>query len=194
MMYSVDEIYSATTEVKKSKFIAYLVPIEEYQKGLQQKLKDDNPKSNHTVYALRYLNEFNQIVENSSDDGEPKGSSGVPALNVLRGKELINCAILIVRYFGGIKLGIGGLARAYSLATKNALEVSDLILYQHQIEYRFSSSYSNINQISYRLNEIGINNINRNFGVESVEWRVKGNQEQIDKVIEFGTLITINKT
>jgi len=78
-------------------------------------LKIEHPKARHIVYAYRELNEFNQIIENSSDDGEPKGSSGVPVLNVLRGEEFINVAILVVRYFGGIKLGIGGLVRAYTV-------------------------------------------------------------------------------
>lgn len=87
-----------TTEVKRSKFITQIIPISEFL-GLQEKLKKEHPKANHVVYALRYLNEFDQIVENSSDDGEPKGCAGVPVLNVLRGGELINCAVLIVRYF-----------------------------------------------------------------------------------------------
>jgi len=69
------------------------VPISEY-KGLQQKLREKHPKSRHVVYALRYLNEFDQIVENFSDDGEPKGSSGQPSLNVLRGNEMINVRYL----------------------------------------------------------------------------------------------------
>jgi len=68
-------------------------------------LRESHPKARHIVYAYRELNEFEQIVENSSDDGEPKGSSGVPVLNVLRGEDFINVAILVVRYFGGIKLG-----------------------------------------------------------------------------------------
>jgi len=56
-------------------------------------LKIEHPKARHIVYAYRELNEFNQIIENSSDDGEPKGSSRVPVLNVLRGEEFINVAI-----------------------------------------------------------------------------------------------------
>ena len=118
----------ALTEVNRSKFITYLVPIGEFD-GLQERLKAQNPKANHVVYALRYLNEYDQVVENSSDDGEPKGCAGVPVLNVLRGEDVINCAVLIVRYFGGIKLGTGGMARAYADAVKNVLGEAALVPY-----------------------------------------------------------------
>jgi uncharacterized YigZ family protein len=181
-MYSVDKKYSTTTEVKKSKFITYLVTIEEYNSGLIKVLKEQNPKANHIVYSLRYINEHNQIVENSSDDGEPKGSAGVPSLNVLRGKELINCAVLIVRYFGGIKLGRGGMARAYSLATKDVIDSADLLLYQKQIEYIFHTSYSGVDRVGHTLKGLGITQIERDFNADGVEWIVKGNQEQIDEV------------
>ena len=184
-MYSVDKKYSTTTEVKKSKFITYLVTIEEYNSGLIKVLKEQNPKANHIVYSLRYINEHNQIVENSSDDGEPKGSAGVPSLNVLRGKELINCAVLIVRYFGGIKLGRGGMARAYSLATKDVIDSADLLLYQKQIEYIFHTSYSGVDRVGHTLKGLGITQIQRDFNADGVEWRVKGNQEQIDEVTDM---------
>jgi len=78
----VKQTFFSEYEVKKSKFIAHLVPIEEFD-GLQDKLRAKHPKSRHVVYALRYLNEFDQIVENLSDDGEPKGTSGKPSLMVL---------------------------------------------------------------------------------------------------------------
>jgi len=143
---TIETNFYTSTEVKRSKFLTHLVPISQY-KGLQDKLKKEHPKANHVVYALRYLNEFNQVVENSSDDGEPKGSAGTPALNVLRGKELINCAVLVVRYFGGIKLGVGGMARAYTLAVKDVLEEAKLIEYEQSETHIFSSSYSQIDKI-----------------------------------------------
>jgi len=64
-MQTIETPFTFTTEVNRSKFITYLVPITEYE-GLQEKLKKENPKANHVVYALRYLNEFDQIVENAS--------------------------------------------------------------------------------------------------------------------------------
>ncbi|HEC45568.1 MAG TPA: YigZ family protein [Epsilonproteobacteria bacterium] len=178
-MKTVEKTYESLTEVNRSKFITHLVPISEYD-GLQEKLKAENPKANHVVYALRYLNEYDQIVENSSDDGEPKGCAGTPALNVLRGEELINCAVLIVRYFGGIKLGTGGMARAYALAVKDVLNETILIPYEKQIEYTFETSYSNVDKTLYKLKQIGIIQYERDFGIDGVEWKILASEEKID--------------
>lgn len=179
-MQTILERVSHTTEVNRSKFITYLIPISEYE-GLQERLKFENPKANHVVYALRYLNEFDQIVENSSDDGEPKGCAGVPALNVLRGEELINCAVLIVRYFGGIKLGTGGMARAYALAVKNVIAKTDLTRYEKEVGYTFSISYSEVDKILYKLKQLGITQYTRDFGVEGVDWEIVGSEEKVEK-------------
>jgi len=176
---TVEKTYESLTEVNRSKFITHLVPISEYD-GLQEKLKAENPKANHVVYALRYLNEYDQIVENSSDDGEPKGCAGTPALNVLRGEELINCAVLIVRYFGGIKLGTGGMARAYALAVKDVLKEAVLNPYEKQITYTFYTTYSDVNKTLYKLKQLGIIQYERDFGVNGVEWKILGSEEKID--------------
>jgi len=178
-MNTVKTAYTTTTEVNRSKFITYLIPFCEYE-GLWEKLKREHPKANHVVYAVRYLNAFDQIVENSSDDGEPKGCAGIPALNVLRGEGLINCAVLIVRYFGGIKLGTGGMARAYALAVKEVLEGADLLFYEKEVEYTFETSYSAIDKTLYRLKQLNITQYEREFGVERVEWKIKGSEESIN--------------
>ncbi len=179
-MNTIEKPYSTTTEVNRSKFITHLVPISEYE-GLQNRLKSEHPKANHVVYALRHFNEFEQIVENSSDDGEPKGCAGVPVLNVLRGKDMINCAVLIVRYFGGIKLGTGGMARAYALAVKDVLSTAVLIPYEKQIEYAFDTTYSDVDKTLYRLKQLGITQYERDFGIESVAWKILGSEEKIDR-------------
>jgi len=178
-MQTIETSFTFTTEVNRSKFITHLVPVSAYD-GLQEKLRKENPKANHVVYALRHLNEFDQIVENSSDDGEPKGCAGVPALNVLRGQELINCAVLIVRYFGGIKLGTGGMARAYALAVKNVLEAAQLHEYKKQVSHNFETSYSDVDITLYRLKQLGLNDYERDFGVEKVVWKLKGSEEKIE--------------
>jgi uncharacterized YigZ family protein len=176
---TVERSYESLTEVKRSKFITYLVPISEYE-GSQSRLKAKHPKANHVVYALRYLNEYDQIVENFSDDGEPKGCAGTPALNVLRGEDIINCAVLIVRYFGGIKLGTGGMARAYALAVKNVLKEATLLKYEKEVSYTFSTSYSEVDKTLYKLKQSNIVEYEREFGIDGVEWRIVASKEKIE--------------
>lgn len=120
-MFLLKEKISTQIEVKKSKFIATLAPFKDFE-SLNKALRDEHPKAAHVVWAYRYLNEFGQIVENSSDDGEPKGSSAPALLRALRGAELVDTCALVVRYFGGIKLGIGGLVRAYGASANEAIK------------------------------------------------------------------------
>ena len=120
-MKSLTQSCEAKIEIKKSVFIAHLCEFGEF-KALLSRLKAEHNKARHFVWAFRYLNELGQIVEDKSDDGEPKGSAALPCLNVLRGGALINVAVIVVRYFGGIKLGTGGLVRAYSRSVSAALD------------------------------------------------------------------------
>jgi len=158
------------------------VPIDEF-KSLQSKLKEQHPKANHIVWALRYLNEYKQIVENSSDDGEPKGAAGTPTLNCLRGKELINCALLTVRYFGGIKLGVGGMARAYGEAANAVINVANLEEYLELIEHSIEVSYSNQRELEYKLKKLEISNIEREFLNSSVVYKIKSTKEKIELLV-----------
>ena len=178
-MQTIDHSYRTLTEVNRSKFITHFIPVSEYP-GLQKRLKSEHPKANHIVYALRSLNEYDQIVENSSDDGEPKGCAGVPALNVLRGKGLINCAVLIVRYFGGIKLGTGGMARAYASAVKDVLREATLIPYEKEVSYEFSTSYREVEKTLYLLRQLDLLHYEREFGVDGVQWKLRGSEEKIE--------------
>lgn len=185
-MQTIEASFIGTYEVKKSKFIAHLVPIAEY-KGLEEKLRAEHPKARHVIYALRYLNEFDQIVENSSDDEEPKGAAGVPSLNVLRGQELVNVALLTVRYFGGTKLGIGGMARAYASAVKEVLAVADIKKYEKEFSYKFDTTYSEVQKREYVLNKLEIFQVEREFLGDKVSWEIKSTQEKLD---EFKALLT----
>jgi len=155
MKYITEELTS-TVEIKKSKFIATICSYDNFDCTIK-KLKDKHPKARHHVYAYRYLNEFNQIVENCSDDGEPRGTSGRPSLKVMNGKELINTAVIIVRYFGGVKLGTGGLVRAYSEAVNQVITASTQYEYQHLIGRKLAFPYSLLSQLEYLLNNLGIN-------------------------------------
>lgn len=161
-MYFIKEEFTQTYEEKKSKFIAYLTSYENFD-DLMERLKKEHPKGRHFVYAYRYLNEFDQIVENCSDDGEPKGTSGRPSLNVLSGNDMINSAVIIVRYFGGIKLGTGGLVRAYSDAVNLVIKNSTLLKYEKLETISLEFEYSFLSKVEYLLNKNEIKILNKEF-------------------------------
>lgn len=164
-MKFVQKEFSYTYEEKKSKFIAFLVPFESFD-IVMNRLKKEHPKARHFVYAYRYLNEFDQIVENSSDDGEPKGTSGKPCLNVLAGNEMINTAVIVVRYFGGVKLGTGGLVRAYGDSVNEVMAISHTLLYEKQQQYQIKLEYSRLSLVEYLLVGCNIKIINKSFQTE----------------------------
>jgi uncharacterized YigZ family protein len=161
-LFFVKDEFTQCYEEKKSKFIAYIMPYDDFN-DVMQRLKKEHLKARHHVYAYRYLNEFDQIVENCSDDGEPKGTSGKPSLNVLSGHEIINSAVIIVRYFGGIKLGTGGLVRAYSDAVNLVIENSKLYTYKKLEKMTIQLDYSILSKVEYILNQFGIQISNKEF-------------------------------
>jgi len=181
-MKFIDKVYTNTLEVKQSKFIAYLTPYKDFQKRLHS-LKEEHPKARHFVVAYRYLNEFNQIVEHSSDDGEPKGTSGKPSLFVLQGSQLINSAVIIVRYFGGTKLGTGGLVRAYSDAVNLVIQKAELFEYKQEIEVMINFEYSNIRIVEYECEELDINIVEKNYDTKAI-YRLKSSKENIKIFLE----------
>lgn len=107
-------------EIKKSRFVAYAFELKSLQevKPILEELKKQHKKATHICYA--YVCNIGAVSEKCSDDGEPSGTAGYPILNVVKKKNLTNILVAVVRYFGGIKLGAGGLTRAY---TKAAAEV-----------------------------------------------------------------------
>ena len=149
-------------EEKKSKFIAFLMPYDKFDEVMQN-LKEKHPKARHFVYAYRYLNEFDQIVENCSDDGEPRGTSGKPSLAVLSGAQIINTAVIIVRYFGGVKLGTGGLVRAYSSSVNEVISISEFYEYKKLIDKQLFCEYSELSKLEYLLKEENINIKSKDF-------------------------------
>lgn len=161
-MKFVTKEYVTTVEIKKSKFIASIFPYKDFDE-VMKRLKKEHTKARHHVYAYRYLNEFDQIVENCSDDGEPKGTSGKPSLKVLGGQKLINSAVIIVRYFGGVKLGTGGLVRAYSDAVNQVILKSTLNEYLKLEQKILELDYTRLSQIEYLINTLEVKILNKEF-------------------------------
>lgn len=159
--------FNITLEIKKSKFITYICPYDDFD-TMMQRLKAQHPKARHFVYAYRFLNELEQIVENCSDDGEPKGTSGRPSLKVLNGAKIINTAVIIVRYFGGIRLGTGGLVKAYSDAVNLAVDEADFFIYEKLETLKLKLPYSSLGQVEYLLESDGIIIFKKEFEIEVI--------------------------
>lgn len=107
--------------INKSRFIAYcfeLGSLDQVKTHLEE-LKKEHKKATHICYAYVYSRDI--VSEKCSDDGEPSGTAGYPILNVIKKKGLTNTLVAVVRYFGGVKLGAGGLTRAYTKSSASVL-------------------------------------------------------------------------
>jgi uncharacterized YigZ family protein len=182
-MKTVKKLSAASIEVKNSKFHSFLLPFSDFEEKLKE-LKKIHIKANHFVTAYRYLNENNQIVEGSSDDGEPRGSAGKPTLKVLQGEALINIGIVTIRYFGGILLGVGGLVRAYGDVAKEAIKNAQILEYKDIFEYTFDVDYNKTREIEYLIKKYDIFVIDRAFGIEGIEYTIRDDLEKINLLKE----------
>ena len=139
--------------VNKSKFIGYSIIADSREQFLNRvsEIKKINLSLSHTVYGLRIKK--NIIEPYFSDDGEPSGTAGRPLINILESKKIINGGLVVVRYYGGINLGMGGLARAYSQAGIKVLLTSKLINYIEQFEFLLTIEYNTLEYITKVIND-----------------------------------------
>ncbi len=137
------------TEVKRSKFIAYAyrVSTPEQADNYIKQLRVDHPQANHVCWAY-IAGSPDTTLRSMSDDGEPSGTAGMPMLNVLQHSGLGEVLVAVVRYFGGTKLGTGGLQRAYSDAVATALRTLPLLDYVARQPLRLVYDYGLENVIS----------------------------------------------
>lgn len=165
-LFFVRECFAGRFENKGSIFLSFLLPNSEFATFLE-KMKKEHTKAVHFVSAARFFNENSQIAESFSDDGEPHGTSGMPSLKVLRGEKLIDSALLCVRYFGGTKLGTGGLVRAYTAAAlsaiKSAKEQNGLLEYIKKSRECVFVGFSEIERFEYICAKNGWEIISREF-------------------------------
>ena len=147
------EIFETT--IKNSKFISIAIPIESKEEIKENinKLKEEYKNATHYCYAFKLINN-----KGFSDDGEPNKTAGIPILNAIEGEDLINILVIVIRYFGGIKLGPGGLIRAYSSTTKEVINKSKKIDLINGLEASITFSYSKEKEINYLLKNTIIKN------------------------------------
>ncbi len=159
--YTVKEYGEHEINIQKSRFIGYVkrTETEEDAQAFIQQIKKKHWNANHNCSA--YLIGENGLIQKANDDGEPSGTAGVPMLEVLKKRELKDTTVVVTRYFGGIKLGAGGLIRAYGKAVSEALNTTGIVkrqlvqLMQIKVDYTFLGKLENeIRSSSYKLKEI----------------------------------------
>ena len=152
---------------KRSRFIATLLPVASEEEALAriESLRKKYYDARHNCYAYIVFSEDGQkVVERSSDDGEPSGTAGRPILDVLSGNQIRNILVVVTRYFGGTLLGTGGLVRAYTTATKEAVDNADLIVIHDGVKMVVQLDYTSLGSVQYQMREYGIQELSGDYG------------------------------
>lgn len=178
-MKTIIEGKTAEFTEKKSRFIANMFHVENVTEA-DEKIKQINKKyydAKHNCYA--YIVDG---IEKCSDDGEPSKTAGAPMLDILKKNQFTNVLVIVTRYFGGILLGTGGLVRAYSEATKRAIENSDVVEIVSGERYIIEVSYENVNNVLYWCNKLNIK-ICENVYETSIKLTIESTKEDKEKLI-----------
>lgn len=152
--------------VKGSRFMVDVAPAstEAQARALIDRVATRFPDASHHCWAWRLAS---PVRERSSDDGEPSGSAGRPILSQLTGRDLVNVAVVVTRYFGGTKLGVGGLVRAYGGSAGAALDMMTFAVWRQLTEVSFQHDYALTDPIARAVADAGGALVHRDFG-ESV--------------------------
>ena len=179
---------TAQKEFKNSGFLGYASPVknEAEAKAFVKKVKELHPDANHNVSAYLVKDE-NSFIQKYDDDGEPAGSSGKPVFRVLELKEINNAAVVVTRYFGGVKLGYGGLSRAYRETAVAAVEAAGIIEVFETLSLKIRFGYPEIQRVKQLVENYG--SISEEGYSDAVEFTVeikKGLEEEfVEKLVDL---------
>lgn len=177
-MKSIKEKSISELEIQKSKFITVLYPIHNIEEVKEALLEAKKEFPNATHYCYAYILDQN---ERCSDDGEPSKTAGMPMLNVLKMQDYQHILAIVVRYFGGIKLGAGGLVRAYTKAVTTALENIIPVSLIPGNRYEISFSYEQLKDIDHILKNVLIKE--KNFG-EAIRYQIDLPIESSESILQ----------
>lgn len=185
-------------EIKKSQFICYMSRVEsqEMAQSIIEQRRKQHFKARHHCYA--YIIGQNQEIQRSSDDGEPAGTAGIPILEVLKHADVTNTIAIVTRYFGGIKLGKGGLIRAYGQSVTQSIQSIGLVQPVEQQLLSLQLSYSDFDSLQYFLDSQQISIIETTY-TEQVQITVGVNRCEVTNFIQqitqqFANRIHITKS
>ena len=149
------EAVESITEEKNSDFLTFLHPVTSREEAMLQveQYRKKYPDANHVCWAYVIGNTRQPQTQAFSDDGEPSGTAGKPMLHVLTEREVGNSLAVVVRYFGGVKLGAGGLVRAYSAAVSTAVGRAQLIAVTPSIQLQVTVDFAKETKIRHIVNQ-----------------------------------------
>jgi uncharacterized YigZ family protein len=178
--------------IQKSRFICYVdrATTEQEAQEFIQKIKKLHRDANHNCSA--YLIGENNQIQKANDDGEPSGTAGVPMLEVLKKKDLKDTVVVITRYFGGIKLGAGGLIRAYGTATSEGINHVGIVERKLMRIMSVTVDYTWVGKIENELRSSDYLLKNTNY-TENVEFEIYVEESRTEAFVEWMTEITNGK-
>lgn len=144
--------------IKKSKFVGHGCPVSTEEEALAflGRVRSRHRDASHNCYA--YVLGANAGIMRYSDDGEPSGTAGMPIIEVIRARGVVNCCVVVTRYFGGILLGAGGLTRAYAQGAKVALDAARVVLMESSVRFWVGADYPLWERIAYYLRDAPVEN------------------------------------
>lgn len=176
-------IQGAEAEIveKKSRFIAAIEPVnsEEEAVAFIDRIKKKHYSARHNCSAF-IIGSKGELMR-SSDDGEPQGTAGKPMLEILVGSNIRNIAVVVTRYFGGTLLGTGGLVRAYSQATKEALALCKCATSQYGVVMEIQTDYNGVGKIQYLLAKENVETLSSDYAAD-VKMKVRVPIEQCESL------------
>lgn len=177
---------------KNSKFFGYAFPIssEDEAKIILESLRKQHNSAGHCCYAFQIGTD--KIQFRANDDGEPSNSAGMPIYGQIQSFELTNVLVAVVRYFGGVKLGVGGLISAYKISAQMALEASEIVEKTIDIHYSIKFDYKNMNKVMRVIKEKNLDIVSQNMEM-SCEIEVKTRKKNAEMIFEiFSNLYEID--
>lgn len=185
-------------DIKRSRFITTVIPARNKLDALDKivTVRQEFPDANHHCWAMVAGTPTDPYHQDQNDDGEPKGTAGKPMLNVLQHSGMGNLVVIVTRYFGGIKLGAGGLVRAYSLSVSSALLNTATVTRYISIQCQLDLPYSQLATFEHWLKSGNISVEDRQFG-NSVILQLEAPETEMaelqNKVRELGCVLNVPK-
>lgn len=176
-------------EERRSRFIGICIPVRDSAEAEEhlRACRAEHPEATHVVFAWQTA--LPERQGRFSDDGEPQGTAGLPVLDVLRKREVDQAQILVVRYFGGILLGAGGLVRAYSKAASMALDAAVPLRMELRHRVRLTAPYDVYDRLRYALDQAGFYQEVPQFGMDA-EWVAASSRERLPELLELAASIS----